>query len=769
MEQLSNEHGGATETVSLGRRDQGDGAPIPGEVTVDECSGPDSNPRPPHKPFTVQLECDIMQIILTAASLATRTWQLGLPRAVVFDELHFAKFVSLFLRNVFFFDIHPPLGKMLLAAAGSYSGFEGNVSFDRIGSEYPANVPVVQLRLIPAVLGSLIVPLMYQIAVELGLSRWAALLAGAFVLLDNALLVQSRFMLMEGMLIFFSCLAVLSYLKFRNLAHREFSVQWWWWLCVCGLALTCTFSIKYVGFFTSVLVLFHIFKDYWNMLAETSRTEISLTKHLIARVLLVMAVPVAAYIAMFYYHLSSLTKAGPHDNIMTSAFQASLEGGLATLTKGQPLYVAYGSQITLRHTHDTVPGRPCWLHSHQTVYPIKYPDQRGSSHQQQVTCYIFKDVNNWWIVKHPDRDSLVVDEKPQSVKHGDIVQLVHGMSSRALNSHDVAAPVTPQNQEVSCYIDYNVSMPAQNLWRVDITNKEGSDDNWQTIKSQVRLIHVNTTTALKTTGKQLPDWGHHQMEVAADRVINQDATIWNVEEHRYTKSLEKDKQSLDLRQSEMIPLEPTHLSFWSKFLELQMKMIFSNQDAELEHKYSSDPTEWPFMSKNIAYWMSPFSNAQIHLLGNPVVWWCASLSVATYTALLVFYILRRQRNIYDITDAEWDNFVFQGELLVGGYLLYYVPFFLLDRTLFLHHYLPAIVFKILVLAAIIDHLHNIFHRNRIISSVVTYTAVALFTCAVYSFYLLTPFTYGNQPLSEEEIQHLTWQESWDFLVHARKA
>jgi len=33
-------------------------------------------------------------------------------------------------------------------------------------------------------------------------------------------------------------------------------------------------------------------------------------------------------------------------------------------------------------------------------------------------------------------------------------------------SHDVAAPVTPQNQEVTCYIDYNVSMPAQNLWRV---------------------------------------------------------------------------------------------------------------------------------------------------------------------------------------------------------------------------------------------------------------------------------------------------------------
>lgn len=33
-------------------------------------------------------------------------------------------------------------------------------------------------------------------------------------------------------------------------------------------------------------------------------------------------------------------------------------------------------------------------------------------------------------------------------------------------SHDVAAPLNPANQEVSCYIDYNISMPAQNLWKV---------------------------------------------------------------------------------------------------------------------------------------------------------------------------------------------------------------------------------------------------------------------------------------------------------------
>lgn len=115
---------------------------------------------------------------------------------------------------------------------------------------------------------------------------------------------------------------------------------------------------------------------------------------------------------------------------------------MALITNQQPLEVAHGSQITLRHTH----GRACWLHSHEAVYPVRYPDKRGSSHQQQVTCYSFKDVNNWWIVKRPERTDLIVEDEPDTIKHGDVVQFVHGITSRGLNSHDVAAPMTPQCQ-----------------------------------------------------------------------------------------------------------------------------------------------------------------------------------------------------------------------------------------------------------------------------------------------------------------------------------
>lgn len=136
--------------------------------------------------------------------------------------------------------------------------------------------------------------------------------------------------------------------------------------------------------------------------------------------------------------------------------------------------------------------------------------------------------------------------------------------------------------------------------------------------------------ALRFTGRQLPEWGFNQHEVVADRVIEQPDTIWNVEEHRYTKSnlsslfsltlnkfyfrcyalfLAEDQKERErqLLNAEMIPTGPTLLSFWEKFIELQMKMLWHTDQIQ-SHMYGSDPLEWPFMSKGIAYWVDKDSN-----------------------------------------------------------------------------------------------------------------------------------------------------------------
>ena len=52
---------------------------------------------------------------------------------------------------------------------------------------------------------------------------------------------------------------------------------------------------------------------------------------------------------------------------MTSQFQASLDGGLGSIVRGQPGVIVHGSQVTLRHTH----GKICWLHSHEHVHPVR--------------------------------------------------------------------------------------------------------------------------------------------------------------------------------------------------------------------------------------------------------------------------------------------------------------------------------------------------------------------------------------------------------------
>lgn len=47
-----------------------------------------------------------------------------------FDELHYGKYASLYLRKIFFFDPHPPLGKQLVAASAYLfdPSYNGNLS-----------------------------------------------------------------------------------------------------------------------------------------------------------------------------------------------------------------------------------------------------------------------------------------------------------------------------------------------------------------------------------------------------------------------------------------------------------------------------------------------------------------------------------------------------------------------------------------------------------------------------------------------------------------
>ena len=55
-------------------------------------------------------------------------------------------------------------------------------------------------------------------------------------------------------------------------------------------------------------------------------------------------------------------------------------------------------------------------------------------------------------------------------------------------------------------------------------------------------------------------------------------------------------------------MKPVQMSTWEKMWELQIKMLFFQPDSNLQHMFSSTPTEWPFLARNVAYWINSTTN-----------------------------------------------------------------------------------------------------------------------------------------------------------------
>eukprot|EP00795_Rhopilema_esculentum_P010235 gene10235-18921_t len=681
---------------SKAKRDQGDGA----SGIEEESEGSFQQVRkPPPLVYTPQL--DVMWLILLGLAAGTRMVSLMNPSSVVFDEVHFGRFTSYFMQNKFFFDVHPPLGKLLFALVGYLSGFDGKFMFEQIGQGFGEHAGQIwYLRLLPAIFSTLLVPCMYEILLELGCTYWMATLGAVLVIFENMLVVQGRFILMDSMLIFFIAASVCFYLKFLREHH----------------------SVKYNGLLTVLLIGAFTFLDIWRLIGDIKCPLKNLWHHIFARAGCLFGMPIVLYLFQFYIMFAVLTETGPHDDYMSSSFQRTLNGGLAKITENQADEVAYGSQITLRNTHK----KQCWLHSHSHLYPVKYPDGRGSSAQQQVTCYAFKDINNWWIVKRPDSENLSVEFPPKPVKNGDVIHLVHGTTGRGLNSHDVAAPLNPYNMEVSGYIDHNVSMSAQLGWRVEILNPDPSNV-WKVIESQVRFIHINTSTSIKVTGAVLPDWGFHQFEVATGKIINTEESIWNAEEHNQNVTIPEGMDKSEVQQkikASKAPGPAGSMSFISKFLELQTRMLRINSELVQEHTFSSRPFDWPFMKRGVAYWISNTSNAQVFCIGNPVIWWAGTLAVLGYCGLFLFYLLRRRRAIYDLSLGQWQLFTFIGLLTIGG-------------------------------------------GYPILQKIFGLVCVGFAVLVLMSFKHFSPFTYGFPSLSAADIMKRKWLSGWEFLINKK--
>src|SRR5689334_18029955 len=177
------------------------------------------------------------------------------------------QFASYYLERTYFFDVHPPFGKLLFAFMGWLVGYDGHFHFENIGDSYIVNkVPYVAFRALPAILGALTVSVSYLIMWESGYSLPACIVASGLILLDNAHIGQTRLILLDATLVFAMACSLLAYIKFYKLRHEPFSRKWWKWLILTGFALSCDISVKYVGTFAFAAIGSAVAIDLWDLL-----------------------------------------------------------------------------------------------------------------------------------------------------------------------------------------------------------------------------------------------------------------------------------------------------------------------------------------------------------------------------------------------------------------------------------------------------------------------------------------------------------------------
>eukprot|EP00092_Neocalanus_flemingeri_P019544 GFUD01021174.1.p1 GENE.GFUD01021174.1~~GFUD01021174.1.p1 ORF type:complete len:722 (+),score=149.03 GFUD01021174.1:268-2433(+) len=677
----------------------------------------------------------------------TRLHKVSQPAWVCWDETHFGKMASWYINRTFFFDVHPPLGKMLIAGMGYTTGYNGTHPFEKPGDPYDDH-SYLGMRVGCTLLGCAIVPFSFLTVWQFTHSLTAASLAAAFLIFDIGVLVLNRYILLDPILLFFISGSVFAMAQFRGI-QEPFTVAWWSWLTVTGAMLAGAISVKFVGLFVVLYVGIFTIGQLWYILGDVSKPFLYTLKHFIARAICLIMVPIALYITFFYIHLTILSKSGSGDGFYSSLFQSTLEGN-RLYNASMPKEVAYGALVTLKN-HRTGGG---YLHSHFHLYP-----EGVGSKQQQVTTYAHKDENNFFVMKKWNEEppnNTDIDAVVDLVKNGDLVRLEHLQSKRNIHSHNQPAPVSKRHFQVTGYGE-NGTGDANDVWRLEVIGgKEGEVVN--TVTSKLKFHHYFVKCVLTCSTKNLPKWGFEQGEVSCNPTTRDPNAMWNVEDNLFSK----------LPNSSVHDLAP---SFFSRFIESHKVMLQGNSGLKpKEGEMTSKPWEWPINLRG--QWFSAGDDkTRIYLLGNPVIWWANIVFLIIFLIIYSYSSLKSQRGVLESPEitAERENTMLAASWLFLGWSLHYIPFWTMGRVLYVHHYYPALLFSSMLSAVLLDYIIVVISRMlpSSLSSTLTHTAMGLVLGGCwYTFYLFSPLVYGMggeyARESNSSMHHLHWMETWEF-------
>ena len=704
-----------------------------------------------------EAQYSLWMTIVTVIAFAVRFYKIWFPKEVVFDEVHFGKFASYYLQRTFFFDVHPPFAKMMIAFVGWLVGYDGSFKFENIGMSYETHpAPYLAYRSFNAILGTLTVPIMFNTLKEMNFKAITCAFGALLVAVDNAHVIETRLILLDAILLIAVATSVYCYVRFyKEQLRKPFSLKWYIWLYMTGLSLSFVISTKYIGVMTYAAIGIVVVVNLWQLLDIRSGLSIpQFMRHVSRRLNGLILIPFVIYLFWFYVHFAVLNTSGPGDGFMSAEFQETLADSPATINSRE---VNYFDIITMKHS-DT----EAYLHSHVAYYPMRYEDGRISSQGQQVTGYTHEDVNNQWEII-PTKE--LPERLGQPVLLDDVVRLRHVMTNTWLLAHDVASPLYPTNEEITTVNEEsaNGEQYQKTLFSFQPIKK---NDAGHVLKSQTvsfRIFHVDTSVAVWTHNDvYLPDWGFEQQEVNGNKKLTDPENNWII----------ANITNLDESRMTYVPKVVKKLPFFKKWIELQKSMFEQNNKLSSEHPFASQPQAWPGSLSGVSFWTKDSERRQIFFTGNVVGFWFEMISLAVYLCIIVSDLITRQRSFYALNKLTREKIYGPLAYLFIGWACHYFPFFLMARQKFLHHYLPAHLIAAMFTAALWETIFSdcnsistekdeelpgaAFERDaKVKTKILAAFFLIISVCLILFFIYFSPLVYGDE-ISPEEVVKRQW-------------
>lgn len=130
-----------------------------------------------------------------------------------------------------------------------------------------------------------------------------------------------------------------------------------------------------------------------------------------------------------------------------------------------------------------------------------------------------------------------------------------------------------------------------------------------------------------------------------------------------------------------------------------------------------------------------------------------------------------------VIDAQ-KRFYYATGFFFVGWALHYFPFFLMGRALFLHHYMPALVFSYMILAAVhafifVEGVDGPISdpgpgmrlrplRRAVVPAMAYATAAVLMVVHLASFLYFAPLSYGTSAIDVQGLANRKFLSQWEF-------